>query len=162
MLEDRHEIKVLGCHHIRAARVRAYDDRALLLFVGIPMFQHHVLSSYALTCALLTIALLYLLYPYEWPSAYQRVLVHRLCFHVTSVSIRIARADALSCVVCHITSTRIILSASLSPRLSLLNYAMPFRFSPFYESCCDSLMNFWFNNMCVFCFFELGPLSSIF
>ena len=38
---------------IRAAQVRAYDDRACALLQGIPRFQHSALSSYAPTCALL-------------------------------------------------------------------------------------------------------------
>ena len=37
---------------LRATQVRAYDDRAQALLQGTPMFQHHALSSYAITCAL--------------------------------------------------------------------------------------------------------------
>ena len=36
---------------LRAAQVRAHDDRAEALLWGIPTFQHCALSSYALTCA---------------------------------------------------------------------------------------------------------------
>ena len=37
---------------LRATSVKAHDDRASALLLGIPMFQHYAPSSYALTCAL--------------------------------------------------------------------------------------------------------------